>query len=151
MHYTNAVLHESLRISCLVFNAINHYANADVAVGSYIIPKGTVVIPSLMNVLLDSDHFHDPHKFNPERFLDANGKFEPDDHVISFSVGKRYCLGQSLAEKEFFLFFVGLMQRYDISPEPNQPLPSYHMKDSNARGTIRSAPSFNIILTARSD
>ena len=150
MHYTNAVLHESLRISCLVFNALNHYANADVEVSGYIIPKGTTIIPSLMNVLLNPDHFRNPHQFNPDRFLDANGKFKPDDHVIAFSIGKRYCLGQSLAEKEFFLFFAGLMQRFDISPEPNKPLPSYHMKDSQARGTIRSAPSFNLILTARS-
>ena len=149
MHYTNAVLHESLRITCLVFNALGHYTTADVAIGNYIIPKGTVVIPSLMNVLLDPEHFHDPHKFDPKRFLDANGDFTPDDHVIAFSIGKRYCLGQSLAEKEFFLFFVGIMQRFDISPEPNQQLPSYHMKDSTSRGGIRSAPSFNLILTNR--
>ena len=149
MHYTNAVLHESLRITCLVFNAIPHYTHADIAAGQYIIPKGSVIIPSLMNILLDPEHFHDPHRFNPTRFLDASGEFKPDDHVISFSIGKRYCLGQSLAEKEFFLFFVGIMQRFDINPEPNQKLPSYHIKDSNARGAIRSAPSFNLILTNR--
>ena len=149
MHYTNAVLHESLRISCLVFNALPHYTHADVSIGNYIIPKGAVIIPSIMHVLLDPEHFPNPHKFDPKRFLNANGEFKPDDHVIAFSVGKRFCLGQSLAEKEFFLFFVGIMQRFDINPEPNQQLPSYHMKDSTARGTIRSAPSFNLILTNR--
>ena len=110
-----------------------------------------MIIPSLMNVLLDRDHFYDPHTFNPSRFLDANGVFHPDDHVVSFSIGKRYCLGQSLAEKEFFLFFVGIMQRFDINPEPNQTLPSYHINDSNSRGTIRSAPSFNLILNERTN
>ena len=151
LHYTNAVLHESLRISCLVFTALPHYSTAEVSIGPYVIPKGTVIIPSLMNVLLDPDHFYDPHTFNPSRFLDADGVFHPDDHVVSFSIGKRYCLGQSLAEKEFFLFFVGIMQRFDINPEPNQTLPSYHIKDSNSRGTIRSAPSFNLILNERTN
>ena len=149
MHYTNAVLHESLRLSCLVFNALPHFTNASVKVGNYVIPKDTVIVPSLMNVLLDPDHFQDPHKFDPTRFLDAKGKFQPDEQVVAFSIGKRYCLGQSLAEKEFFLFFAGIMQKFDINPEPNQKLPSYHIKDSTARGTIRSAPSFNLILSER--
>ena len=149
MHYTNAVLHESLRISCLVYNAVPHYTHDDVTIGHYVIPKGTVIIPSLMNVLLDPEHFRNPHKFDAERFLDANREFKPDSHVIAFSIGKRYCLGQSLAEKEFFLFFVGIMQRFDITPDPNQQLPSYHVKNSTSRGIIRSAPSFNLILTNR--
>ena len=149
MHYTNAMLLESLRISCLVPLALPHYTHDEVTIGPYIIPKGTTIIPSLMSVNLDPDHFHDPHRFDPTRFLDEHGKFKPDEHVVSFSIGKRYCLGQSLAEKEFFLFFVGIMQRFDINPEPNEELPSYHIKDSTARGTIRSAPSFNIILTER--
>ena len=149
MPYTNAVLHESLRISCVVYNAIPHYTNAEVSVGNYIIPKGTIVIPSLMNVLLDPDHFSNPHEFNPNRFLNGNGEFEPDDHVIAFSVGKRYCLGQSLAEKEYFLFFAGLMHKFDINPEPEQCLPSYHIMDSSSAGIIRAPPTFNLVLTAR--
>ena len=35
---------------------------------------------------------------------------------IPFLIGKRFCLGQTLAEKEFFLFFVGLMQKFDFLP-----------------------------------
>merc|ERR1712226_642173 len=61
MHYTNAVLHESLRLSCLVYNALPHFTNASIQVDKYVIPKDTVIIPSLMNVLLDPDHFRDPH------------------------------------------------------------------------------------------
>ena len=150
MHYTNAVLHESLRISCVVYNAIPHYTNAEVNVGNYIIPQGTIVIPSLMNVLLDSDHFSNPHEFNPNRFLNENGEFKPDDHVIAFSLGKRYCLGQSLAEKEYFLFFAGLMHKFDINAVPGQSLPSYHIMDSSSGGIIRSPPTFNLILSTRS-
>ena len=149
MHYTNAMLLESLRISCLVPLALPHYTHDDVTIGPYIIPKGTTIIPSLMSVNLDPDHFHDPHRFDPTRFLDERGEFKPDEHVVSFSIGKRYCLGQSLAEKELFLFFAGIMQRFDLNPGQNQELPSYHIKDSTARGQIRSAPSFTLILTER--
>ena len=115
MHYSNAVILESMRMSCIAILALPHFALADVTVGPYVIPKGTTVLPSLMNVLLDPRYFPDPHRFNPDRFLNANGEFQHDEHVIPFSVGKRYCLGQSLAEKEFFLFFTGLMQQFDIN------------------------------------
>ena len=149
MHYTKAFLLESLRMSAIVILALPHYALDNVSVGPYIIPKGTTVLPSIMNVLSDPEYFSDPHKFDPSRFLDQNNEFQHDEHVIAFSVGKRYCLGQSLAEKEFFLFFTGLMQRFDMNQSPDEKLPSYHIEDSQSSGTIRSAPAYNVILTQR--
>ena len=149
MPFTNAVLHESLRMSCTVYNALAHCATSEFSVGDYVIPKGTIVIPSLMTVLLDPKHFLNPHEFNPNRFLNSDGEFKPDDHVIAFGVGKRDCLGKSLADKEYFWFLTGLLQKFDINPDPNQELPSYKMKDSPQTSMIRAAPSFNIILTPR--
>ena len=136
-------------MSSIVLLALPHFTLDNVSVGPYVIPKGTTVLPSLMNVLTDPEHFRDPHKFNPTRFLDEKNEFQHDEHVIAFSVGKRYCLGQSLAEKEFFLFFTGLMQRFDICHSPDEKLPSYHIDDSKTSGTIRSAPEYKVILTTR--
>ena len=149
MHYTKAFLLESLRMSSIVILALPHFTLANVSIGSYVIPKGTTVLPSIISVLTDPEYFTDPHNFNPSRFLDNDGNFQNDEHVIAFSIGKRYCLGQSLAEKEFFLFFTGLMQKFDISQSPDENLPSYHIKDSVNTGTIRSTPMFNVILTNR--
>ena len=149
MHYTKAFLLESLRMSSIVILALPHFALDHISIGPYVIPKGTTVLPSLMNVLMDPEHFPNPHKFDPDRFLDSDGRYQHDEHVIAFSVGKRYCLGQSLAEKEFFLFFVGLMQKFDVNPDPEESLPSYHIEDSVSSGTIRSAPEFNMVLTIR--
>ena len=149
MPLTNAVLHESLRMSCTVYNALTHCAGAEFSIQNYVIPKGTIIIPSLMTVLLDPKYFPSPHEFNPNRFLNEEGKFVPNEHLIPFGVGKRYCLGQSLAEKEYFWFFTGLMQKFHISSDPSQTLPSYHMSDSPQTSMIRSAPTFNMILTPR--
>ena len=151
MHYTKAFLLESLRMSSIVILALPHFTLDNISVGSYVIPKGTTVFPSIMSVLTDPEYFEDPHTFNPGRFLDDEGIFQNDEHVIAFSIGKRYCLGQSLAEKEFFLFFTGLMQKFDISHPSGETLPSYHIKDSVNTGTIRSTPMFNLILTNRNE
>ncbi|CAH1778969.1 unnamed protein product, partial [Owenia fusiformis] len=47
-----------------------------------------------------------------------------DDHFAVFSVGKRQCLGESLAKMELFIFFVGLMQKFEVKlPEgASQPV-----------------------------
>ena len=151
LHFTNAVLHESLRLSCVVYNSLLHRTNANITVGGYTIPKGAILIPSLMNVMLDSNHFPNPHVFDPNRFLDANNKFHADDHVIPFALGKRYCLGQSLAEKSLFLFLTGILSRFDINAAPNQTLPSYNIFDTPTATIVRAPPKYDILLTTRAD
>ena len=69
---------------------------------------------SLWHPLNDPEHFKNPEIFNPDRFIDSNGRFVNDEQVITFGVGKRSCLGQTLAEKEFFIFFTGIMQQFKI-------------------------------------
>ena len=149
MHYTNAFLLESFRMSSISMFAMPHFTLSSVPVGSFVIPKGTTILPSLICVHTDPKHFTDPHTFNPGRFLDKDGIFHNNEHVIPFSIGKRYCLGQSLAEKAYFLFFTGIIQKFDICSPSNQKLHSYHIKDHEDSGAIRSAPRFDAILTPR--
>ena len=149
MHYTNAFMLESFRIVSYVFFSVPHCATADIQIGDYIIPKGTGIFPSLISVMYDPKHFPDPHSFKPERFLDDNGRYKHDDHVIPFCVGKRYCPGQTLAEKEFFLFLVGMLQQFDISSTPMQNLPSYHIDYKPTAGFLRSCPQYDVIFSLR--
>jgi cytochrome P450 len=149
LHYTNAVLHESLRAASLVPTGVPHYTSDDVSVGSYIIPKGTVVFGSLYHIMNDPQHFKDPHTFNPDRFLNANGKFVLDERVTPFGVGKRICLGQTLAEKEFYIFLTGLMQQFKVTKDDNYPPPSYNFNDVFPKALLRTIPSFKLKLTNR--
>ena len=99
--------------------------------------------------MLNPEHFTNPHEFNPDRFLDSNGEFRPDEHVIPFALGKRYCLGQSLAEKEYFLFFTGLMQKFRFENVQGQTLPSYKVEDINMKGILRSVPAYKVQMIKR--
>ena len=72
-----------------------------------------MIFPNLHRITRNPEIFPDPDQFKPERFLNADGtKFVKNDHNIVFSIGKRDCLGKSLALIEFFLFFASLMQNY---------------------------------------
>ena len=47
------------------------------------------MIPTLDSLLYDSQEFPDPEKFNPEHFLNENGKFKYSDYFKPFSAGKQ--------------------------------------------------------------
>ena len=149
MHYTNAVLQESFRIVSFAYTGVPHHALADVEVGEYVIPKGATVMPSLMHVMLDPEYFPNPNTFNPDRFIDENGIFKHDERVIPFGIGKRYCLGQALAEKEFFLFFTGILQKFDINPAPLTNLPSFDISEHTPLNLLRLCPKYELIMTCR--
>lgn len=88
------------------------------------IPKNAHVIPLLYTVHMNPDYWNNPEEFRPERFLSADcTKVIKPEHFIPFGVGQRMCLGDNLAEKEFFLFFSILMQQFDIQNPHGVPLP----------------------------
>ncbi len=84
------------------------------SVGGYVIPKDTTVFSNLMAVQQNPEDFPNPSTFRPERFLDADGKFQQHPNMVPFGVGKRRCLGETLARIELFLFFTGLLHRFKI-------------------------------------
>ncbi len=119
--YTEAVLHEIQRRANILPNGVPHATRVDVNFRGFFIPKGTVVFPNLEAVLMNPDLFPDPERFDPERFL-RNGKFDPNPNVIPFGVGKRRCLGETLARMELYRFFTGILHRFTVESRPGQEL-----------------------------
>ncbi|MGH0174066.1 UNVERIFIED_CONTAM: hypothetical protein FKN15_066969 [Acipenser sinensis] len=88
--------------------------------------RGTPVILLLSSVLSDKTQWETPHQFNPNHFLDAQGKFVKRDAFMPFSAGqcvreeqgpgRRVCLGETLAKMELFLFFTMLLQKFQFRP-----------------------------------
>ncbi|KAG2461215.1 cytochrome P450 2J6-like [Polypterus senegalus] len=110
--YTDAVIHEIQRMADIIPINMARKADEEFSLGGCIIPKHTTVLVNLNSVLFDEEEWDDPYTFKPERFLDANGKFEKNDAFFVFSAGKRSCLGEPLARMELFLFFTSLLQKF---------------------------------------
>ncbi|KAK6474146.1 cytochrome P450 2K1-like [Huso huso] len=116
MPYMDAVLHEIQRVGNVLPMNLLHEATGDTTFRGYRIPKGTPVIPLLSSVLSDKTQWETPHQFNPNHFLDAQGKFVKRDAFMPFSAGRRVCLGETLAKMELFLFFTMLLQKFHFRP-----------------------------------
>lgn len=56
------------------------------------IQKGTPIIISLFGMMRDPEHFPEPMKFIPERFLETNRNYNPNAY-IPFGDGPRACIG----------------------------------------------------------
>jgi len=152
MPLMSATLHEIHRSAAIVYFGVPHSNSVDIDVGGYTIPKGSTIMANIMQVMQNKDVFDNPDLFNPDRFLDGEGRFRSSPHVIPFLVGKRFCLGSSLAEKELFLFFSQLLHTFSFKPIPGQKIPSYSTKlrdESTPNGIIRFCPQYNLIISKR--
>uniref|UniRef100_I3J333 Cytochrome P450 n=1 Tax=Oreochromis niloticus TaxID=8128 RepID=I3J333_ORENI len=116
MPYTDAVIHEIQRMANIIPLNVLRMTNKETTVDKYTIPKGTMIVATLDSVLHDESMWETPHSFNPQHFLDKDGKFRKRDAFLPFSAGKRVCLGEQLARMELFLFFTSLLQRFSLSP-----------------------------------
>ncbi|XP_037079514.1 cytochrome P450 2D19-like [Pollicipes pollicipes] len=110
--YVEAVLLETQRLADIAPLLLMHQSMAPVDVGRYRLPPGVQIIANVHSVHHSERLFPEPLQFRPERFLDADGKFQPDKNVMPFSVGKRQCMGESMARAELFLFLTCFVQAF---------------------------------------
>ncbi|ESO91392.1 hypothetical protein LOTGIDRAFT_228827 [Lottia gigantea] len=117
--YTDAVLHEVMRLGPVAPLGVGHRVSCDVTLGGYDIPKGTMMLTNLWALHVDPDFWPDVDQFKPERFLNEDGKMAPKpDNWLPFSAGRRVCLGEPLAKAELHLILAGLFQQLEFAPAP---------------------------------
>ena len=85
--FTEACLLEIQRMADIVPLGVPHTVTEDVVLRGYTIPKGTTVMSNLYAVHRDPEVWTEPYKFNPERFLDEDGKVCKVEQLIPFSMG----------------------------------------------------------------
>ncbi|KAK0396069.1 hypothetical protein QR680_001552 [Steinernema hermaphroditum] len=118
--YLNAFVNEVQRAANLVPQNLLHRTTRQVVLNGMTIPQGTCIIPQISCALLDDRVFDNPYEFRPERFIE-DGQLKKIDQLVPFSMGKRQCLGESLARMELFLITANLMNQYKFSLSGSVP------------------------------
>ncbi|XP_076786314.1 cytochrome P450 2B9-like isoform X2 [Arvicanthis niloticus] len=146
MPYTDAVIHEIQRFCDIAPIGVPHRVTKDTMFRGYLLPKNTEVYPILSTALHDPRYFEQPDTFNPEHFLDANGALKKSEAFLSFSTGKRICLGEGIARNELFLFFTAILQNFSVA-SPVAPKDIDLTPKETGIGKI--APTYQICFLAR--
>ncbi|KAG2133604.1 cytochrome P450 [Suillus bovinus] len=114
--YIEALVKESLRWHVVVPTAIAHCVSEDDIYDGYYIPKGSMIIPNIWFMLNDPQTYANPSQFNPERFLDNDGRDpEREPRTICFGFGRRICPGLHLADASIWISTVMSLAVFDIS------------------------------------
>ncbi|KHJ84577.1 hypothetical protein OESDEN_15707 [Oesophagostomum dentatum] len=116
--YLVATITEIQRLASIINLNFWRRSSEDSNVGGYPVPGGTTIAAQLSVLLSDPKYFEDPDKFDPSRYLKEQ---RLDQHVIPFGIGKRSCLGESLARAELYLIIGNLLQRYQLSSVGGPP------------------------------
>ncbi|XP_067301628.1 cytochrome P450 2B15-like [Pseudorasbora parva] len=143
--YTYATVHEIQRCANIVPLGVVHETIRPTKLRGYDIPQGTMILTNLSAIFSNKEHWKHPDSFNPENFLDENGRFSKPECFLPFSLGPRVCLGETLARTELFLFITSLLQQIHFSwPSDPQPLDM-----DGVMGIVRIPQPFDIICRSR--
>ncbi|XP_067950732.1 cytochrome P450 2D20-like [Watersipora subatra] len=141
--YTDAVLLEVMRKANIVPASIPHTLTTSLEIDGKILPSGADILLNMTSILYDETVFDEPDKFKPERYLIGDIALKKQQ-TIPFGIGRRACLGESLAKTEIFMFFVTFVQRYNMS------LPDGCMAtDEPVTAVVNTPKPYEIIFTAR--
>ncbi|XP_077518994.1 cytochrome P450 2J4-like [Amblyomma americanum] len=124
MPFTMATVLETLRWRTISPIGIHRAAKYDTTIGGYHIPAGTLVIPNFWKLHNDPTHWPDPSKYDPSRFLNADGTEMKEKPLafLPFSLGKRSCPGETLAIMEIFIYVTTVLQKFRVHPQEGKTI-----------------------------
>ncbi|RXW24077.1 hypothetical protein EST38_g1779 [Candolleomyces aberdarensis] len=149
--YVNAVLRELFRWHQLAPLGLPHATTEDDIYDGYFIPKGTIVVGNIWDMMQNEEMFPNPHVFDPDRHI-KNGRINEDTiNPIppSFGFGRRICPGRHLALDSIYLVATTMLAVFDIAPVKDEAGNST-LKCSFGGRLLMVPEPFECIITPRS-
>jgi cytochrome P450 len=139
LEYTAMVLAESMRLYPPAW-AMGREVLEDVAIGPYLLQKGTMVFFSQYIVQRDPRWFPEPEIFRPERHTAEAKAKRPRFAYFPFGGGGRQCIGESFALMEATLALATIAQRWRLQLVPNQTIELQPKITLRPKSGIRAIP-----------
>ncbi|KAG0696782.1 cytochrome P450 [Suillus ampliporus] len=124
-----------------------HRATKDIIWKNYLIPAGATVIGNTWAIANDPEVFPEPHKFNPQRWIDETGRVRDGLKSFAFGFGRRVCPGQHLANRSVFINTALILWAFRLSENPVAKIDTFAFSDTPS---THAAP-FEICVEKRVD
>ncbi|KAL9611916.1 MAG: hypothetical protein Q9167_003469 [Letrouitia subvulpina] len=112
--WLTAVIKEAMRCWGVMASRSPLVSPTPLPYNGWIIPAGTPIGMTMMNVLHDPIIYPSPHTFDPSRWLDLAPDAPPNQHFVCFGKGSRMCIGRDLANAELYLAVAALFRRFEL-------------------------------------
>ncbi|KAL4485714.1 hypothetical protein ABPG72_010976 [Tetrahymena utriculariae] len=122
LNYLNAFIKETLRYYGPANFIFDRIATQDHYLGDIPIEKGTIVVPISQSTHRNRKYYEDPHRYNPERWLDNKQKQLHTYAFMSFGAGQRNCIGQHLSMIVVRITLNKFIKMFEFSCDPNYKL-----------------------------
>jgi cytochrome P450 len=111
------VFQETLRLYPPAW-VIARTANEEDEIAGYAIPPGRAVLLGTYITHHHPELWHDPERFDPDRFLPEQCRDRPRFAFYPFGGGARQCIGERFAFLQALVTLSMILQRYRIEPAP---------------------------------
>ncbi|KAJ7214472.1 cytochrome P450 [Mycena pura] len=148
--YVECVHQEVLRWAPAVPLGLPHRVMEDDTYRGMFIPAGSTVFANIKGMTLDEKIYHDPHAFNPERYLQPpHGRGEPH-FPAKFGFGRRVCTGQYLADNSVWIAIATTLAACRISNAVDENGDAIVPAGTVSYGIGSHPEEFQCVITARS-
>ncbi|KAF7357517.1 O-methylsterigmatocystin oxidoreductase [Mycena sanguinolenta] len=128
-----------------------HASTEDDIYNGYFIPKGTTVIGNIWAMTRDESIYHEPNRFNPDRFFTADGKLEEDETILAFGFGRRICPGRHHADATIWATIVSVLSTFNIAKAKDATGKEIDIDPKYSDGMISHPEAFACSITPRSE
>jgi len=118
---------EAFMLECLRWRPVTtlgfaHCASADIVYKGMCIPEGAIVFGNHWAISRDPIVYPNPDQFDPERWLNSEGKIRDDLKFPSYGFGRRICPGRHIADRSIFINTALLLWSFKITQDPEDPI-----------------------------
>lgn len=109
----------------------------DVQFGGYHIPRGWTVMYSSVFTHRMPELWHEPDRFDPDRFLPPREEGRKPFHLIGFGGGPRICIGYAFAQLQMRMVLVHMLREIRLELVPGQRFHPISVPTSMPRDGLR--------------
>ncbi|KAG6327474.1 hypothetical protein ID866_11615 [Astraeus odoratus] len=141
---------QAFMLECLRWRPVTtlgfaHRALSDIVYKDFCIPEGAIVFGNHWAISRDPEVYPNPDKFDPQRWINSDGRIKDDIRFPSFGFGRRICPGQHIANRSIFINAALLMWSFRITQDPTAPIDDKGFVD----GVIAHPKPFAACFTPR--